>query len=1161
MPRFAHLHVHTEYSLLDGSACISELVARAKLLGMESLAITDHGVMYGVIDFYKETKKQGIRPIIGCEVYVSSGSRHDKENSRSNFTCHLVLLAENNEGYQNLIKLCSLGFTEGFYYKPRVDLELLRQYCGGLIALSACLGGAVPKALLNVSYQAALEQALTYNDIFGQGNFFLEMQDFSAYGRADSSFEEQARVNAALLKMSEETGIPLVATNDVHYVSKDDSAAHDLLLCIQTNKTVNDEGRMSFPSEEFYLKSPDEMAARFPHCPQAIENTAKIAARCNIDIEFNTYRLPKYQIDDGTPPFELLSRLCAEGLAGRYSDVTPELRERLDFELITIRDMGFVDYFLIVGDFISYARNKGIIVGPGRGSAAGSLVSFSLGITNIDPIKYGLIFERFLNPERISMPGIDIDFCYERRQEVIDYVVSKFGEDHVAQIITFGTMGARAVIRDVGRALGFSYQDVDRIAKMIPFELGITIKRALELNSELKARRDSDDEVRRLIEMSQKLEGLVRHASTHAAGVVICSEPVFEYVPLSNNDGVITTQYPMGTLEELGLLKMDFLGLRTLTVIQNAVREINRNPKISDGTAQPLDIDSINFDDPRVYTLISAADTEGVFQLESSGMKSFMRELAPTCFEDIVAGISLFRPGPMEFIPKYVKGKRDSSVVRYDHEALRAILEPTYGCIVYQEQVMQIFRELGGYSLGQADLVRKAMSKKQSDVMARERVHFVEGCAANGLPESVANHIFDEMADFAKYAFNKSHAAAYAVLAYHTAWLKIHYHVEFMAALLNSVMDAAPKVSEYILVCKKMDIELLPPDINRAFSGFGVSDEKPNTIRYGLSAIKNVGKSAIDSIVAERESHGPFRSLTDFISRVDPRDANKRCLESLIKAGAFDCLGGTRLQYSHALKTLMDGAASDKKRKLDGQLSLMDFMEDSDKAVYDELPDVGEYAPRELLELEKEVLGIYVSGHPLSQYEGFIKANANVTTLDFPALGEEGIAESTLKDGDDVVFGGIITGKSVKYTKSGKPMAFLEVEDLYGVLDILVFPNVYEPNINRLNTDAVVAIQGRVSLREDEAPKLICNSLKFADDKEAPRRELWLKKRAGGGVSDNDIMRILKEYPGNIPVIVYDEEIKKAMRLPPSLFVAERPIMREHLTAMLGDGAVVVKEV
>ncbi|MCL2852828.1 MAG: DNA polymerase III subunit alpha [Defluviitaleaceae bacterium] len=1157
MPNFAHLHVHTEYSLLDGSARIGELVARTKWLGMESLAITDHGVMYGAVEFYKEAKKQGIHPVIGCEVYVASGSRHNKENSRSNFTYHLVLLAENNEGYRNLIKLCSLGFTEGFYYRPRVDLEILREYAGGIIALSACLGGPVAKTFLNVSYQAALEQALTYNEIFGPGNFFLEMQDYSTPTRTDASFEEQARVNAALMKMSQETGIPLVATNDVHYVSGEDAAAHELLLCIQTNKTINDEDRMSFPSGEFYLKSPDEMAARFPNCPEAIENTSKIAMRCNVDIEFNTYRLPKFRIDNGTPPFELLTRLCTEGLSWRYAEITPELKQRLDFELDTIRDMGFVDYFLIVGDFIRYARQRGIIVGPGRGSAAGSLVSYSLGITNIDPIKYGLIFERFLNPERISMPDIDIDFCYERRQEVIDYVVNKFGEDHVAQIITFGTMGARAVIRDVGRALGFPYQDVDRIAKMIPFELGITIERSLEMNPDLKARRDSDDGTRRLIEMSRRLEGLVRHASTHAAGVVICSEPVTEYVPLSHNDGVVTTQYPMGTLEELGLLKMDFLGLRTLTVIQNAVREVNRGKD----EAASLDIDSIDFDDPRVYALISAADTEGVFQLESSGMKSFMRELAPSCFEDIIAGISLFRPGPMDFIPKYVKGKRDASLVRYDHESLRAILEPTYGCIVYQEQVMQIVRELGGYSLGQADLVRKAMSKKQSDVMSRERLHFVQGCKTNGVPESVANYIFDEMADFGKYAFNKSHAAAYAVLAYQTAWLKIHYPVEFMAALLNSVMDASSKVSEYIMVCKKMGIGLLPPDINRAFSGFGVSAEKTNTIRYGLSAIKNVGKSAISSIIAEREANGPFKSLTDFINRIDPRDGNKRCLESLIKAGAFDCLGGKRRQYIEVLKTLMDGAASDKKRKIDGQLSLLDFVEDSSQAVSDDLPSVGEYAPRELLELEKEVLGIYLSGHPLSQYEDFIKANANVTTLDFPALGEEGTSDGKLRDGDEVVFGGIITGKSVKYTKSGKPMAFLEVEDLYGVLDILVFPNIYEPNMGRLITDAVVAINGRVSLREDEAPKLICNSIKFEGDKPAPRYELWLKKRTGGSVGDNDIMKILQSHPGSVPVVVYDEESKKAMRLPSSLFVDESPDTRERFVALLGDESVVLKEV
>ncbi|MCL2618451.1 MAG: DNA polymerase III subunit alpha [Defluviitaleaceae bacterium] len=1158
MSDFVHLHVHTEYSLLDGSARVDRLVARAKELGMQSLAITDHGVMYGVIDFYKEARKQGLHPVIGCEVYVASGSRHNKEHVRGNYANHLVLLAENNEGYQNLLKLCSRGFTEGFYYKPRIDLELLREYSRGLIALSACLGGPIAKTYLNASYQAALDLARTYDEILGRGNFFLELQDYSTPGTADSSFDEQARVNAALIKMSAETGIPLVATNDVHYIDREDAPAHELLLCIQTNKNIHDAARMSFPSQEFYLKPQDQMAALFKHCPEAVTNTAKIALRCHVDIEFNTYRLPKYKIEDGTPPFDLLAQLCEKGLAWRYADITPELRERLGFELGTIRDMEFVDYFLIVGDFIRYARDNGIKVGPGRGSAAASLVAYTLGITNIDPIKHGLIFERFLNPERISMPDIDIDFCYERRQEVIDYVVGKFGHDHVAQIITFGTMGARAVIRDVGRALGISYQDVDRIAKMVPFELGITISRALEMNPELLARYNTDNETRHMLEMSRRLEGLVRHASTHAAGVVICSEPVTEYVPLSHNEGVITTQYPMGTLEELGLLKMDFLGLRTLTVIHNAVREIER------GYGTAVDIDTIDFDDPRVYALIASADTQGVFQLESSGMKSFMRELSPTCFEDIIAGISLFRPGPMDFIPKYVRGKRDASSVKYSHDALRVILEPTYGCIVYQEQVMQIVRELGGYSLGQADLVRKAMSKKQVDVMERERLRFVGGCSANGINADAANLIFNEMSDFAKYAFNKAHAAAYAVLAYQTAWLKIHYPTEFMAALLNSVMDAPQKVSEYILECKKMGIKLLPPDINRGFSSFSVSRDaadagKLNEIRYGMSAIKNVGRSAVDSIVAEREAGGAFRSLGDFIGRADPRDANKRCMESLIKAGALDCLGGKRLQYFMALKTLMEQASADKKRRMDGQMSLTDFVDSPALAISDALPDTGEYAPRELLELEKEVLGIYLSGHPLSQYEAFIKANTNATTLDFPALGEEGVSEGHLQDGDEVSFGGIITKKSVKYTKSNQAMAFLEVEDMYGVLEVVVFPKIYEAHPGRLNADEVVAIRGKVSLREDEAPKLICNSIKFSGDYTPPTQELWIKKRVNCEVGDGDIMRVLQAYPGSTPVIVYDEQTRKIMRLPPGLFVNTHSHAREELAALLGDDAVVVK--
>ncbi|MCL2674297.1 MAG: DNA polymerase III subunit alpha [Defluviitaleaceae bacterium] len=1157
MPNFAHLHVHTEYSLLDGSARVSELVARAKELGMDSLAITDHGVMFGAVEFYKAAKAQGVKPILGCEVYVTAGSRHNKENLRDNANYHLVLLAENEEGYRNLIKLCSLGFTEGFYYKPRVDAELLRQYSSGLIALSACLGGQVPKAILNVSYQAALEQALEYNEIFGQGNFYLEMQDYRSEQGGGADFEEQVRVNAALVEMSKETGIPLVATNDVHYVTREDAEAHDILLCIQTNKTVDDEDRMRFPSSEFYLKSPEEMAVLFPHVPEAIENTAKIAQRCNVEIEFNTYRLPKFQVSDDTTPLELFTKLCVQGLEARYGADADKHRERLKFEIDTIDNMGFVDYFLIVGDFIRYAREQGIIVGPGRGSAAGSIVAYSLGITNIDPIKYGLIFERFLNPERISMPDIDIDFCYERRQEVIDYVVDKFGEDHVAQIITFGTMGARAVIRDVGRAMGMSYQDVDRIAKMIPFELGITIERALKLNSELQTSYQNDEEIGRLIDMSRRLEGLVRHASTHAAGVVICSEPVTEYVPLSQNDGVITTQFPMGNLEELGLLKMDFLGLRTLTVIQNAVREIERGRGIA------LDIDTIDFDDPKVYALISAADTEGVFQLESSGMKSFMRELAPNCLEDIIAGISLFRPGPMEFIPKYVKGKRDASSVKYGHETLKSILEPTYGCIVYQEQVMQIVRELGGYSLAQADLVRKAMSKKQTDVMERERINFVAGCAANGIEKSDAERIFNDMTDFAKYAFNKSHAAAYAVLAYQTAWLKVNYPVEFMAALLNSIMDHSGKVAEYIAECKKMSISLLPPDINRAYAGFSVSQEQENTIRYGLAAIKNVGKSAIDHIIAEREQHGEFKSLTDFTGRIDSRDGNKRCIESLIKAGAFDCLGGTRLQYSYVLKNVMDGAVSDKKRKIAGQLSLSDFMGDDAQAEEDVLPDVGEHALRDLLDAEKEVLGIYLSGHPLSQYEEFIKANTNVTTRDFPTSSEEQ-DDDKLKDGDEVSFGGIITKKSVKYTKTGKPMAFLEVEDMFGSLWVIIFPNIYEANMGKLNVDEVAAFKGRVSVKDDEAASLVCNSLKFygAEQSKAPAQptqELWLKKRIGSIADDDDIAEILQEFPGNIPVIVYDEETKKVMRLPKSLSVRDSIALHEQLKALLGDDAVILK--
>ena len=1129
---FTHLHVHTEYSLLDGSAKITELIANAKALNMHSMAITDHGVMFGVIDFYKEAKSAGIKPIIGCEVYVAPGSRFDKENSYY----HLVLLAENNTGYHNLIRLVSLGFTEGFYYKPRIDLELLKKYRDGLIALSGCLGGVVTRDILNVSYEKGLQAALTYRDIMGEGNFFLELQEHD--------IEEQQTANQQLIRLSKQTGIPLVCTNDVHYIAAEDSFPHEVLLCIQTGKTIKDEDRMRYHGEDYYLRTPQEMAQLFAHVPEALENVAKIAERCNVDIAFNQYKLPKFELPAGTNAFDYLSKLSHSGIVERYDNVTDELTQRLNYELQTIQDMGFADYFLVVADFVSYARKKGIVVGPGRGSAAGSLAAYCLGITNIDPIRFNLLFERFLNPERISMPDIDIDFCYERRQEVIDYVIQKYGASHVAQIITFGTMAAKAAVRDVGRGLGMPYASVDRIAKMVPTELGITIKRALQINPELQTAYNSEEDTRRLLDMSLRLEGLPRHASTHAAGVVICDEPVTEHVPLNLNDGVVTTQFSMNVLEELGLLKMDFLGLRTLTVINNAVDEIKRGRGIN------IDIDNIPFDDPKVFGLIAQAKTEGVFQLESSGMKSFMKELQPESLEDIIAGISLYRPGPMDFIPKYIAGKRDRQNIRYTHPSLAPILESTYGCIVYQEQVMQIVRVLAGYSLGRSDLIRRAMSKKKADVMAEERKNFiygiendVAGCIRNGIPKEAAEKIFDDMTDFAKYAFNKSHAAAYAVIGYQTAWLKVHYPVEFMAALLTSVMDFTSKVAEYIHECKEMSISLLPPDVNESFTAFSVSN---GTIRFGLLAIKNVGRGIINNVVREREAGGKFTSLTQFINRMDGKDLNKRCLESLIKAGAFDSLGGNRAQYMQAYADILNGIGHSKKKNVEGQLNLFELTEDISQD-RDILPEVAEYSTKMLLALEKEVLGIYVSGHPLSSYQHFLGNFASTSSLDFKA---------NAADDQQVVFGGIIVHNSIKYTKSNKPMSFLTVEDLYGAVEVVVFPQTYEKYWGRLEPDNVIIIKGRASLKEEEDAKIICNEIILHDD--APRQELWLKFSKDKRISMEELQEIATHFKGEQKIVVYDADKKGIIKMPP-LHINITPESIAHFRGILGEKAVAEK--
>ena len=1119
---FTHLHVHTEYSLLDGSNKIKEFVARVRELGMDSAAITDHGVMYGVIDFYREAKAAGINPILGCEVYVAPNSRFDREvGSDEDRYYHLVLLAENNQGYANLMKIVSLGFVEGFYYRPRVDKELLRQYHEGIIALSACLAGEVPRYLTRGLYEEARQTALEYQEIFGKDNYFLELQDHG--------IPDQRLVNQQLLRMSEELHIPLVATNDVHYTYEDDVAAHDILLCIQTGKKLTDENRMRYEGGQYFVKSPEQMAELFPYALQALENTHKIAKRCHVEIEFGVTKLPRFDVPSPYTSWEYLNKLCYEGLDERYGDRAEELKPRLKYELDTIQKMGYVDYFLIVWDFIRYARDHGIPVGPGRGSAAGSIVSYTLGITQLDPIRYNLLFERFLNPERVSMPDIDVDFCFERRQEVIDYVVRKYGKDCVAQIVTFGTMAARGVIRDVGRVMDLPYALCDSIAKMIPQELNITIDKALEMNHELKTLYDTDEKIKELINMSRRLEGLPRHTSMHAAGVVISQKEVDEYVPLSRAaDGTIVTQFTMTTLEELGLLKMDFLGLRTLTVIDNAVRLVAKD------TGRKLDMLKIDYNDRAVLDSIGTGKTEGVFQLESGGMKNFMKELKPQSLEDIIAGISLYRPGPMDFIPQYIRGKNNPETITYDCPQLQPILEPTYGCIVYQEQVMQIVRDLGGYTLGRSDLVRRAMSKKKAAVMAKERQNFVygnkeedvPGCIANGIDEKTANKIYDDMTDFAKYAFNKSHAAAYALVAYQTAYLKYYYPVEFMAALMTSVIDNPPKVAEYILTCRQMGIRILPPDINVGEAGFTVDGKN---IRYGLSAIKSIGRPVIDAVVEERTLGGSYRSLKDFIERLTGKETNKRTIENFIKSGAFDGLGGTRKQFMIIYADIMDRIAHEKKSSMTGQMTLFDLMGEEDKREYEiQLPKVGEYDKEQLLAFEKEVLGIYVSGHPLEKYEALWKHVITNVTSDF-ALDEE-TGHSKVMDGNRAVIGGILTDKRVKYTKTNKTMAYLTVEDLVGTVEVVVFPKDYEKNLQYLNVDDRVFIRGRVSSEDDQSSKLICEKI-FRFD-EVPQ-ELWIQFAT---ISDyrareKQLFDLLRNSDGKDYVVIYVRDGRSVRRL------------------------------
>ncbi|MCR4738759.1 MAG: DNA polymerase III subunit alpha [Lachnospiraceae bacterium] len=1155
---FVHLHTHTEYSLLDGSNKIKEYIKRVKELSMNAAAITDHGVMYGVIDFYREAKKEGIKPIIGCEVYVAPDSRFDREPGKredSDRYYHLILLAENNTGYANLMKIVSKGFTEGFYYKPRIDMEVLRQYHEGIICTSACLAGEVQRLIARDLYEEAKKAALKYQDCFGKGNYFLELQDHG--------IPLQKKVNAALLRMSKELDIPLVATNDAHYTYAADAEAHDILLCIQTGKKLQDEDRMRYEGGQFYVKSEEEMRNLFKYAQEAIDNTQKIADRCNVEIEFGRSRLPHYEVPDGMTSWEYLQMLCNKGMEKRYPGHDEKLDERLRYELDTIHEMGFVDYFLIVWDFIHYARSHDIAVGPGRGSAAGSIVSYCLEITNIDPIKYDLLFERFLNPERVTMPDIDVDFCYEHRQDVIDYVVEKYGKEKVVQIVTFGTLAAKGVIRDVGRVMDLPYSYCDTIAKMVPNELNITLKKALE-NFDFKKKYEEDETMQKLIDMCMKLEGLPRHTSMHAAGVVICPEAADEFVPLSTaSDGSVTTQYVMTTLEELGLLKMDFLGLRTLTVIQNAAR------LAAESRGEKIDIDNIDYDDKAVFDYISTGHTEGIFQLESGGMKNFMKELKPKSMEDVIAGISLYRPGPMDFIPQYIEGKNSKGDIEYECPQLEPILKPTYGCIVYQEQVMQIVRDLGGYTLGRSDLVRRAMSKKKEEVMVKERQNFVygneaegvPGCVKKGIDEKVANNIYDEMMDFAKYAFNKSHAAAYAVVAYQTAWLKFYYPVEFMAALMTSVIDNSNKVSFYSYTCKQMGIDILPPDINEGVGGFSVTADKK--IRYGLASIKGVGWSVTETIVNERTEGGKYRNLQDFLDRLSGKEVNKRTIEGFIKAGALDCLGGTRKQYMCTYSDILDNINKNRKNNLKGQMSLFDLASESGGDITFEikLPDVGEYDKDTILAFEKEYIGTYVSGHPLEAYATVWKKTITNTSSDF-VYEEDDTDEKKpkvrVKEGERVIIGGIISEKKVIYTKNGKTMCRLLIEDLVGTVEVIVWPDDYEKNQDVLIEESRVFVEGRASTNDDRDAQVICS--RVIPFSEVPRK-LYIRFASVSEYEkrSSELDEILKGSKGKDSVIIFDSETKKIKKLPAGSNVRADNELIDRLKKAFGDENVEVR--
>lgn len=1187
--KFCHLHLHSGYSLLDGSGKIKPLIKRAKELGMESIALTDHGVMYGCVDLYKEAKAEGIKPILGCEVYVVPKSRKIKSNDEDNKTYHLVLLVKNEKGYENLMKIVSVASIEGFYYKPRIDREYLKEHSEGIIALSACLGGEVQKAILNGNIDKAREAAIFYRDTFKDG-FYLELQNHG--------IEEQKKVNEVNIQLAKELNIPLVATNDVHYINQEDSKAHDILMCIQTGKTVDDPNRRRYPSDQFYLKSPEEMWDMFDYVPEALENTLKIAEECNFDYEFHVSKLPKFPLPEGVEPFEYLRKTCFHGLIDRLEELKPlkengiydidkvyeigennekvkEDIERLEYELGVIKQMGYVDYFLIVWDFIKYANDNGIPTGPGRGSAAGALVAYTLGITKIDPMKYSLLFERFLNPERVSMPDIDSDFCYEGRQRVIDYVVEKYGHDNVSQIITFGTMAARACIRDVGRAMNYTYAEVDRIAKQIPTVLGVTIDKALDLNPELKTIYDTEERVKELIDVSRRLEGLPRHSSTHAAGVVIASQPLVEYVPLQKNDESIVTQFDMTTLEELGLLKMDFLGLRTLTVMRDAVDMIKYNRGVD------IDLDNLDFDDKEVYKMIGEGNTVGVFQLESAGMTSFMKELKPDCLEDIIAGISLYRPGPMAEIPRYISGKRDSKSVEYIVPELENILNVTYGVMVYQEQVMEIVRKLAGYSMGRSDLVRRAMSKKKHKVMEEERKNFiygiedengnieVPGCLRNGISAEAANKIFDSMMDFASYAFNKSHAAAYAVIGFQTAYLMRYYPVEFLAAMLNSVMGNSDKVSEYIRSAEKLGIQVLPPDINESYTKFTV---KGDTIRFGMGAIKNVGVNVVENIAKSRDEKGRFTSLMDFCNKIDLSIVNKRSVESLIKAGTFDSLKVYRSQLLSVFEKIMDGVYSQRKKNIDGQMSLFGALqEESESNLEIRYPNIKEFNKKYMLAMEKEMTGLYMSGHPLDDYEKPLKEQTSITIEKIIEAQknlneqknvelEDLVVDSSLTDGTRVIIGGILTNVSRKVTRNNTLMAFAKVEDLTGYLECVIFPKTLEKCNALVNEDSFVLVRGRVSLKEDEEPKILCEDIQPLELIDSSKVYIKVEDREKANMIVKPLRVLLSQYKGDSPVYIFAAKEKASFRLNRDMWINLDTDVIDFLISKFGEENVKVVE-